>query len=251
MSPTEAMVQEILERSAHAGRDKLGHLAYQMARTCLSKAEKTAVNHRWLEAPRDVADLGTDLRHIETRSGIVFDRLALPLANPSRGSAIAAAWTCLRVASSIEGETARVLFLRALVSQAEGDTEEVEQTLDRMLSVPVTRSWASCAQELRQTVCLGKGSFEEVIDLGELTERRSEGRLDTLFNMATAYAWLRDGRNFKVCCERFRRSDESLGDSARWSWLVEAEAAWFADQLGQDPDSIRMALARPASEGGA
>jgi len=245
------MVQEILERSAHAGRDKLGHLAYQMARTCLSKAEKTAVSIRWFDELRDVAALGGDMRHMEARTGIVFDESNLPLVTPTSGSAIKAAWQCLQVASNIEAETPRVQHLRALISQAEGDVEEAEESLRRMLSSPLSRSWANFAQEVLQTVCLSGSRFEEVVDLGRVTQLRSPGRLDTLFNMATAYAWLQDHHGFAACSEQFRLSDEKLGDSARWLQLVEDESDWFARQLGQDPESIRLAFARPGFGRGA
>ncbi|GEM_PF-3533000 len=251
MSPSEAMVQEILDRSKAAGRDKLAELAYQMARTCLSAAEtKSSASLRWYEDPRDVVDLGRDLRQMEVRVEVEASRADLPIAAPTAGSAIASARTCLRVVSGLEGESSRYLLLNALLSRAEGDLAEAVRILASMRTSSISRHWMAHSQETLQTVQLSLGEYDEVLEVGKSVLHHSPGRLLALFNMATARAWMNDGLGLETCCKQFRQSDEQVVDSEWWAHLLSSEAAWFANHVNRDPTEIVTMFGLPAAGGG-
>jgi len=250
MSPTEAMIQQILERSAHAGRDKLGQLAYQMARTCLSKAEFDAADAiRWIVEPRRIADLSGDMRSIEARTETELDRSELPLVDPSSGSAIESARACLDVLRKVEGESNRSRLLQAYLVQSDGDLADAERVFASVLELPCSVSWLADVQENRQAMLLRLDRFNDVIDLGESLLHRSPGRLATHFNMATAKASLRDESGFDLCCERFRVSAEKESDHEFWERTIDREAVWFAEQVNRDPSDIRSAFQRDSWNG--
>lgn len=247
MSPTEAMVQEILERSAHAGRDKLGHLAYQMARTCLSKAEGVALtNTRWFEKPRSVDELIRDFGQLQGRTGISCEASELPLAAPTRDSALKAAQACIRVAVSIEGETTRVQHVRALAARIEGDLEQAEFLVMRLLELPMARRWIAFTLESRQAALLRQGRFSDVVDLGRGMERHGPVSLSNAFNMAEAHAWLDDSAEFDRCCMLFSKSTEKFEDRPWWEGLLATEAPKIAAQLHRDLGEVMAKLALPA-----
>lgn len=244
MSPTEAMVQEILERSVRAGRDKLGHLAYQMARTCLSKAESESAHLiRWVEGLSDVIDLGRDMQRMELRIGVDVDRSGLPIATPSSESAVAATRACLRVAEAIEGSTVRVQHVRALVAQTVGDLDASAELFTKLLALPLPQSWRDDVHENRQATFLRAGRYQEALDAAEAVLCKAPGRLSTLFNVATAHAWMNCERGFDQSCEQFRCSGESVSDRGWWARLLDLEATWFAERLGRDPLDIKSSFA--------
>lgn len=246
---SKVMARQTLVRRKRADQRNLGLIAYRMARSCLSNAERTDVSIRYFEEPLGVEDLARQLGQAAARTEQVLDRLSLPRATPSSGSAIKDAKACLDFALSLEGRTPRVRYTESLILQAEGDVRETGRSLTSMLALPLSQKWANCAQENLQTVYISEGRFEEVVDLGHTILRRPPGRLCTLFNMATACAWLGKSRQFHDCCAQFRNSTEAHSDHAYWSQLINDQADWFADRLGQAPDSIRRAFARPVPPG--
>ena len=246
---TRVMTRQTLMRKARGDQRNLGLIAYRMARSCLAHVERTDVSIRYLEEPLCVEDLARDLRQAAERTEQVFDRLNLPRATPSSASAVKDARACLDFALSLEGRTPRVRYTESLIFQAEGDVGETGRSLTSMLVLPLSQKWANYAKENLQTVYISERRFEEVVDLGHTVLRRSPGRLSTLFNMATAYAWLGKSRQFFDCCAQFRNSTEVHSDHAWWSLLIDDEADWFAKKLGRDPDSIREAFARPVPPG--
>jgi hypothetical protein len=245
------MIQEILDRSARAGRDKLGQLAYEMATMCLSKVEfEYAHLVRWIGDTRDVADIHRDMEHMESRTGIDSDMSILPLANPASGAAMKASRACLVVVEGVEGDSTRVQVVRALLSQSEGDLEESEKLFTRVLKTPLTRSMLVHVQQNRQATLLRLQRYEDAIRIGDELRKMAGPTLTTMFNVATAHAWLRDQSGFEASCRQFSRSKETIGDRSWWNSVIEAEAEWFADQLARDPADIETSLSLPPETGG-
>ncbi|MFT7464140.1 MAG: hypothetical protein ACI9EF_002489 [Pseudohongiellaceae bacterium] len=251
MSPSEAMVQEILARSASAGRDKLGELAYQMARTCFMQIDSASdVASRVFEEPRSVVDINADLSHLRARTGLQFETSKLPLAAPSESTASKATMACLRVAESIEGPTSRVQFLKGRTAQAVDNVEHADRVFSRMLASPLSRTWINHVQEHLQTVAIGAGRFDQVLNLGDAVLRRSPSSLTCLFNVAIACAELHDERRFDSTCRQFRQSTEAHDDAAWWLALINEKASWFAGVIGRDPERIKASLISLGSTGG-
>jgi hypothetical protein len=256
MTSHQAMVEKLLRAGQAAGQDKLAQQAYQMARTCLSIADSgIAGKIRWFEDPRDVTSLRDEMGRMNARTGSTLQLDPLPLANPTASSALEAGHACLDFGEGLEGDTARVQFLRAQLVRADDGVEEAADRQLAMLNGPLTKTWYQTAQEGRAAALLQVGNYELVAEIGRgLLKFEPRASLGS-FNLLTALAWMGQDAEFERSVDAFRASLVGVSDPEYWSEMVAEDAEWFAEKLGRDPDDIMKRMLPPglldAGSGGA
>jgi tetratricopeptide (TPR) repeat protein len=238
-------IEQILAATARTGREKLADLLYELAKACLIVLPDLKRRIERKAEPREAPLVAGELRTINSRleasrAGVALD--GVPAQTPEEARALGAADACLHILENVEGETERQQLALSQVLLFRDQPTAAEQLLQRLLQADRLLKYRDLVQRNTILSMIRQEKYAEAVELGEdvLAERPGDSCL--LFNLAVAYAHLRDLKGFDRVAAELAASMKRCAPS----WLVTVlryEIPRFAEDLDVDQRRVDQCFA--------
>jgi hypothetical protein len=234
------VIESVLRSAAKSGTGKLADLTYELAKACLVRLPDLERRVRRVVEPRKTPVVARELRTLNERRGLAVPRVeldALPSEDPAESDALRAATSCLNILKKMEGNSPRHVLGMSQVHVFAKRPELAESLLRELLEQPLSPQMDAYARINLMLSLTRQAKYDDVVALGQASLRRGIDNWEVLYNLAVAYAYLKNHSAFSAISSDLaklvsRSQQSSLHD------LLEYESPRFAAELSVDPRLI-------------